>query len=243
MTMLTTEQRSSQSAVTVYCGSSLGRHPAYRNAAISLGEAIARAGRRLVYGGGSKGLMGIVSDAALRNGAAVTGIVPFAMVRSGGEKEQVGSAVKIMLDEKGRDKVETIIVDSMHERKVEMARRSGAFVGLPGGYGTFEEVFEVITWTQLGIHSKPVILLNVLSYYEPLRQLVQAGVDEGFIKRENQGLVIFVNGPENHDEHETFNWGEAALEAIENWKPDAHAMFDWAVQRNGVMAKDGLSAS
>jgi len=124
------------------------------------------------------------------------------------------------LDEKRRGQIETIIVDSMHERKVEMAKRVGAFVGLPGGFGTFEEILEVITWTQLNIHNKPVILLNVLSFYNPLRELIRNGIREGFIKPQNEQLCVFVDGPADHKDHESFDWGQAAVDAIDTWQYD-----------------------
>ncbi|KAL1681189.1 hypothetical protein EV122DRAFT_195899, partial [Schizophyllum commune] len=176
-------------AVAVYCASSSGTEPAYIHAAESLGAAIAVAGRPLVYGGGSKGLMGTVSGAVLSGKGKVTGVVPYAMVAAGGEGEKSASKYTVELNEKGREEVETIVVNSMHDRKVEMARRAEVFFGLPGGFGTFEEVMEVSTWTQLGIHRKPVILLNVLGYYDPLRQMIKNGISAGFIQPYNESII------------------------------------------------------
>ncbi|KAG1882903.1 hypothetical protein F4604DRAFT_1739444 [Suillus subluteus] len=216
---------SNSSAVAVYCAASLGKQNAFQLAALSLGHALAEAKRPLVYGGGNMGLMGIVSGAVADEGGQVTGIIPYAIHAAGGEKDKGNGIAKTesvaeVLDEDRRVHIETIIVDSMHERKIEMAKRVGAFVGLPGGYGTFEEILEVITWNQLNIHNKPVILLNVLSYYNPLRELIRNGVREGFIQPHNEKLCVFVDGPTDHKDHESFNWGQAALDAIAAWQHD-----------------------
>lgn len=147
----------SNKAIAVYCGSKVGNQPAFVHAAKSLGKAMAQSQRPLVYGGGQKGIMGAISKAVAENGGKVTGIVPFAMVAGGGEGSKSDPATPLVVVPNGsgkNDQVETIIVESMHERKVEMARRVGGFVALPGGYGTFEEVLEVSTWTQIGIHRK-----------------------------------------------------------------------------------------
>ncbi|KZT20267.1 hypothetical protein NEOLEDRAFT_1140975 [Neolentinus lepideus HHB14362 ss-1] len=221
--------------VAVYCASSLGTQKAYQEAAMSLGRALAAAKRPLVYGGGSKGIMGIVSGAVLEGGGQVTGVVPYAMIAAGGEEDKTGKgdakdyAVYVTLNERGREQVDTVIVNSMHERKVEMAKRSAGFIALPGGFGTFEEIMEVTTWTQLGIHNKPVVCLNVLSYWDPLRALLQNGVREGFIPEKNESLITFVDGPANSEEHLTFDWGKAALEALDGWNREERAgMFDWS---------------
>jgi len=229
---------SSSTAVAVYCGSSLGTEKAFSSAAISLGHAIADARRPLVYGGGSKGIMGVVSGAVLERGGEVTGVVPYAMVAAGGELDKGEASLAVDLEEAGREKIENIVVDSMHERKVEMAERVAGFFGLPGGFGTFEEVLEVTTWTQLGIHNKPVVLLNVLSFFEPLRQLINNGITYGFIKPASKDLIIFVDGPSSHAEHETFNWGEAALQVLDGWQRDAYSgLFDWTARKGGKHTK------
>lgn len=226
-------------AVAVYCASSLGDNPAFSRAAASVGHALAAAGRPLVYGGGSKGIMGVVSGAVLEKGGKVTGVIPYAMVAAGGEAEQMKSskeakAALVALDERGRENVKTIVVDSMHERKTEMAKRSCAFVTLPGGYGTFEELLEVVTWCQIGIHSKPILVINVNNFYNPLRQLIQNGVSEGFIRPKNQHLIRYVDGPEDLSLHETFDWGKATLDALDNWQAvDAVVFYDWTKRRSG----------
>ncbi|KAJ3552945.1 hypothetical protein NP233_g12759 [Leucocoprinus birnbaumii] len=227
-------------AVAVYCGSSMGRQDAYVAAAKSVGKAIALQKRRLVYGGGSKGIMGVVSGAVLENGGKVTGVVPHAMVVSGGEKSKLEEEESkgVDLEEEERKKVETIVVQSMHERKVEMAKRVDGFIGLPGGFGTFEEVLEVTTWTQLGIHDKPVVLCNVLGFWDPLRQLIRHSIKEGFIRNTSEGLVIFVDGPANADEHIDFDWGSATLAAIDQWSLGHNSpLFDWAQKMNGATDK------
>ncbi|KAG7086541.1 hypothetical protein E1B28_002492 [Marasmius oreades] len=237
----------STNAVTVYCGSSTGSEPTYIKAATSLGSALAKANRRLVYGGGEKGLMGAVSGAVIAGGGTVTGVIPHAMLAAGGEQDKVrppdgqavdkpGKFVSVVL-EPDTEQLQTIVVPSMHERKVEMARRSCGFIGLPGGYGTFEEVLEAVTWTQLGIHDKPVVLINVLSFYDPLRDLVNSAVNAGFIQHFNKSLIIFVDGPASREEHQTFDWGTAALDALESWHQSRHGMpkgfFDWTQTQNG----------
>ncbi|KAG6334885.1 hypothetical protein ID866_4209 [Astraeus odoratus] len=216
---------SSSRAVAVYCAASLGKQKAFQAAALSVGSALAADDRTLIYGGGSSGIMGVVSGAAAKVDGKVTGIIPYAIFAAGGEKDKgngrpTATKVSDVLDEKQRGEIETVVVNSMHERKVEMAKRVGAFVGLPGGFGTFEEILEVVTWTQLNIHNKPVVLLNVLAYYNPLRELIKNGIREGFIQPQNEHLIVFVDGPADHKDHETFDWGKAAIEAINSWQPE-----------------------
>ncbi|KAF9228749.1 hypothetical protein BS17DRAFT_772446 [Gyrodon lividus] len=217
---------SNSRSVAVYCAASFGYQKAFQQAALSLAHALVAANRPLVYGGGNSGIMGIVSGAvANSDGGKVTGIIPYAILAAGGEKDKGNgqprsNSIAEALDEKRNGEMETIVVDSMHERKIQMAKRVGAFVGLPGGFGTFEEILEVITWNQLNIHNKPVIILNVLSYYNTLRDLIKNGVREGFIRPQNEKLVIFVDGPADHKEHENFDWGQAALDAIGAWEHD-----------------------
>lgn len=221
------------SSVTVYCGSSFGRQKAYQCAAYSLGKALASARRQLVYGGGSLGIMGIVSGAVLCAGGDVVAVSPRAMIAAeGGEEHASGddsTPVLVDMREDGRERVELVVVDSMHERKVEMARRSCGFIGLPGGYGTLEEVFEATTWTQIGIHSKPVILANVLGYFEPVRALIQNGIRDGFIQPAAVNLIKFVDGPSDRSLQESFDWGKALLEELDSWKgdPSYSLKFDW----------------
>ncbi|KAI0831700.1 hypothetical protein BC628DRAFT_1407337 [Trametes gibbosa] len=240
--MTVNSQKLESRAVAVFCGSSTGREPAFAAAAKSLGKAIAEASRPLVYGGGSAGTMGIVSGAALEGGGDVLGVIPFAMVAAGGEVEQTKDVHKphIQLKEKGREKV---VVNSLHERKAEMAKRSCAFIGLPGGYGTFEEVLEVVCWSQVGIHNKPVIVLNVRGFYEPLRELIRNGVREGFIVEKNEHLVRFVDGPAERAEHEAFDWGTAAMATLDEWQAvGASHFYNWHLRKDGK-EEDTLGAT
>lgn len=212
-------------AVAVYCGASPGTEPAFHHAADSLGKALATLGRPLIYGGGSRGIMGIISSTVLSHGGSVTGIVPAAMLRAGGEGDPATGG-HIDLVEEGNKKVDSVVVHSMHERKVEMARRASGFIGLPGGFGTFEEILEAVAWTQLGIHAKPVVIINVLGFYDPLRALIQGSIASGFIKPINEGLVIFIDGPPGIEPTE-FDWGTAALTALDAWTPPGPGIFSW----------------
>jgi len=153
-------------SICVYCGSRPGESAAYAAAAQAIGEAIARRGWQLVYGGGRAGLMGMVADAALRGGAPVVGVIPRSLM-----EREVGH----------RGLTELHVVETMHERKLMMAERSDAFVALPGGIGTFEELFEVWSWRQLGYHDKPLALLNVGGYYDTLLAFLATTVTQGFV--------------------------------------------------------------
>ncbi|KAF8579475.1 hypothetical protein K439DRAFT_1394619 [Ramaria rubella] len=238
-------------AVAVFCGSRPGNEPAFTHAARSVGVAIARSGTGFVYGGGSKGIMGTASGAALEAGAKVTGVVPYAMVKDGKEVHKASNETNgkedkyVLLHERGREQVETIVVHSMHERKVEMSKRVRGFIGLPGGFGTFEELLEVTTWSQIGMHEKPVVILNVLGFYNPLRELIQSGVRLGFIQPEGEGLVIFIDGPSDLSTHEYFDWGSPALSAIASWRaPAKQYAFDWTKQlADGPEKHTALDAS
>jgi len=161
--------------ICVFCGSRPGVRPAYRAAAEAVGGLLAERGIELVYGGGNVGLMGIVADACLAAGGRVVGVIPRALL-----EWEVGH--------EGLTRLE--VVDSMHTRKARMAELADGFIALPGGLGTFEELFEILTWAQLGFHSKPVGLLNVDAYYQPLVQMMERGVSEGFMKAENRGLLL-----------------------------------------------------
>ncbi|KAF5373174.1 hypothetical protein D9758_001549 [Tetrapyrgos nigripes] len=219
------------SAIAVYCGASFGKDIAYEKGAASVGKALARSNRQLIYGGGFSGLMGATAKAALANGGKIIGITPYAMVNfAGGEgskctgsecngSDSLKSRSELLNEEaySNSNQIENIYVQSMHERKVEMAKRACGFIGLPGGFGTFEEVVEVTTWTQIGIHNKPIVLLNILSFYNPLRLLIKTSIEAGFIGEEYEDIVVFVDGPENRAEHEEFDWGGAALRALDRW--------------------------
>jgi uncharacterized protein (TIGR00730 family) len=155
--------------ICVYCGSGTGARPAYSEAARTLGSAMARAGVRLVYGGGSVGLMGVVARAALDAGGAVTGIIP----------RFLQSQERLM-----EDLTETVITEDMHQRKMLMFERADAFVALPGGIGTLEELVEQMTWVQLGRHEKPVLLLNIEGFWDSLIALLGHMRQEHFIRAE-----------------------------------------------------------
>ncbi|PON90432.1 Cytokinin riboside 5'-monophosphate phosphoribohydrolase [Trema orientale] len=161
--------------VCVFCGSSSGRRDCYRDAALELGQELVSRKLDLVYGGGSIGLMGLVSQEVHRGGGHVLGIIPKTLMR----KEITGETIG-----------EVRAVADMHQRKAEMARHSDCFVALPGGYGTLEELLEVITWAQLGIHDKPVGLLNVEGYYNYLLTFIDQAVDDGFISPSQRNIVV-----------------------------------------------------
>ncbi len=166
--------------ICVFCGSSNGRRPAFARAARQFGAALAEEGLGLVYGGGSIGLMGVVADAALAGGSPVVGVIPRALARR-------------EIAHHGLTRLE--VVPSMHARKARMARLSDAFVALPGGIGTLEELFEVLTWGYLGIHAKPVGLLDVGGYWQPLVRLLDHAVDEGFLRPAHRKLVVIDRSP------------------------------------------------
>ncbi|MCU0551060.1 MAG: TIGR00730 family Rossman fold protein [Leptolyngbya sp. Prado105] len=168
-------------SVCVFCGSSLGRNPAYTQSAVQLGSAIAHRNMRLVYGGGNVGLMGIVADAALAAGGEVFGVIPEFLVT----KE---------LAHQGLTKLETVV--SMHDRKARMAELSDAFIALPGGYGTLEEFCEVLTWAQLGLHQKPHGLLNIANYYDPLLQFFDQAVTEKLVRPVHRAFILEATEPE-----------------------------------------------
>ena len=161
-------------SVCVYCASSIGADPRLRTAAAAVGRAVAGRGLELVYGGGRVGLMGAMADAALAAGGRVVGVIPeFLKAR---EVHHTGVS-------------ELLVVGSMHDRKSLMASRSDAFLALPGGFGTFEEVFEVITWTQLDLQRKPVGLLNVAGFYDGLIAFIDQAVATGLIREEHRAIL------------------------------------------------------
>jgi uncharacterized protein (TIGR00730 family) len=154
-------------AVCVYCGSATGARPVYAEAARAFGRALVDHGLTLVYGGGRVGLMGLIADEVLAAGGRAIGVIPELLLA-----KEVGHT----------DLTELIVVPDMHERKKKMADLADAFVALPGGVGTFEEFFEVYTWAQLGYHQKPVGLLDVNGYYDPLMTMLRHTVEEGFMR-------------------------------------------------------------
>jgi hypothetical protein len=169
------EETNPLSAVAVFCGSSTGARSAYREAAAELGEALAARGIELVYGGGNVGLMGVLADAALSAGGRVTGVMPQHLV----DREVAHHGLS-----------ELKVVADMHERKAMMAARSDAFIALPGGPGTMEEFFEAWVWRQLGLHGKPIGLLNVEGYYDPLDGFFTQIITEGFMSPDYRKMIV-----------------------------------------------------
>lgn len=167
-------------SICVYCGSQPGRDPAYIAAGRALGKSIAAHGLRLVYGGGTKGIMGAVASGVLSNGGQVTGIIPEFLVDMEATRHSLGQ-----LDE-------LIVTQDMHERKHAMFERADAFVTLPGGIGTLEEIVEIMTWAQLGRHEKPIAFANIGGFWNPMLELVRHMREQGFIHRGHlvQPLVI-----------------------------------------------------
>jgi uncharacterized protein (TIGR00730 family) len=167
--------------ICVFCGSNAGARPAYREAAQTVGRLLCRRGIELVYGGGHVGLMGIVADACLSEGGRVIGVIPQALA----DKEVAHAGL-----------TELRIVKSMHERKSVMAELSDAFLALPGGYGTWEELFEVLTWSQLGIQRKACAMLNVDGYYDPLLEMADKALSDGFLRGVHRDLLLSDVDPE-----------------------------------------------
>ncbi|KAL8171050.1 hypothetical protein V2J09_022854 [Rumex salicifolius] len=169
------ERRGIFKRICVFCGSNSGHRQVFSDAAADLGNELVERKMNLVYGGGSVGLMGLISQKVYDGGCHVLGVIPRALMPIEISGEPVGD-VRVVAD--------------MHERKAIMAEESEAFIALPGGYGTMEELLEMITWSQLGIHKKPVGLLNVDGYYNSLLQLFDNGVKEGFIKPNARHIVV-----------------------------------------------------
>lgn len=180
--------------VCVFAGSSAGNQPEYQVVARQLGEALAARGLGLVYGGAHVGLMGAVADAALTSRAAVIGVIPAALVA----KEIAHQGL-----------TELRVVASMHERKALMADLADAFIALPGGWGTLEEFFEVLTWGQLGLHRKPCGLLNVHGYFDRLLSFLEHSFEEGFVRREYRSMIAVADSP------------GALLDALASYAPPA----------------------
>ncbi|KAJ1936775.1 hypothetical protein FBU59_004950 [Linderina macrospora] len=190
----------STNLVCVFCASHDSPDATYNEAANNLGELLAKASYGLVYGGGGRGLMGRVARSVADNKGDVLGIIPRALTRLEG------------CSEVGR----TITVDSMHERKSLMNEHAMAFISLPGGFGTMEELLEITTWSQLSIHSKPVIVLNTNGFYNALREFIDKAVEAGFVQKENRDIIMFVDTPEE------------AVRAIKEYKaPNSRYGLNW----------------
>ena len=162
-------------SICVFCGSSSGSKPIYSEMAAAMGALIAQQGMTLVYGGGSIGLMGALARAAESHGAPVISIIPESLL----PKEVAGDSIG-----------ELIVCDTMLERKAIMAEKSDAFIAMPGGYGTLDEIFEMVTWTQLGIHAKPLGFLNVAGFFNPMLTTLDQIVADGFIRPSHRGLIV-----------------------------------------------------
>lgn len=178
--------------VCVFCGSNTGSDPAYVEAAQALGQLFARKGIALVYGGGSVGLMGVLADAVLAAGGEAIGVIPQALWA-----REVGH----------RGLTDLRIVETMHERKAMMADLADAFIALPGGLGTLEEIFEVWTWAQLGLHQKPLGFLDVNGFYAPLMEFIDRAVRSRFVRDEHRAIAMIARDP------------EALLKRFESWQP------------------------
>ena len=178
--------------ITVFCGSNSGFRHDYRQAAETLARLFVQNDIRLIYGGGNVGLMGIIADEVMRRGGEVIGIIPDSL-----DRKEVGH----------RGITELRVVESMHERKAQMAELADGFIAMPGGIGTFEEFFEILTWAQLGFHDKPCAVLNIAGYYDGLLALCDNAVSEGFLRPAHRQLILEDSDP------------ETLLEKMRNLKP------------------------
>jgi hypothetical protein len=167
-------------SICIFCGSSLGADPAFAEGARAMGREIAHRGLTLVYGGGSVGLMGVVADAALDAGGAVHGVIPRSL-----EVKEVGH--------KGLTRKD--VVDTMHERKARMAELSDAFIAMPGGIGTYEEIFEIWTWAQLGIHHKPLGFYNIEGFYDGLLAFLDKATEQAYLRPQHRHLALVGETP------------------------------------------------
>lgn len=179
-------------SITVFCGSNSGFRTEYAEAAKNLARCFVEQNIQLVYGGGNVGLMGIIADEVMGAGGAVVGIIPDSL-----DQKEVGH----------RGITELRVVESMHERKAQMAELADGFIAMPGGIGTFEEFFEILTWAQLGFHDKPCAILNIAGYYDGLLALCDNAVSEGFLRPAHRQLILEASDP------------ETLLEKMRNLKP------------------------
>ena len=167
-------------AICVFCGSSSGKGDTFRDAASELGALLARQNRTLVYGGAHVGTMGALADACLRAHGRVIGVMPQRLV----DREVAHAGL-----------TELFVVDTMHTRKAKMADLADAFIALPGGFGTYDELFEILTWAQIGMHQKPIGLLNIGGFYTPLLVFLQASVDAGFVQPRHLAMLQVADSP------------------------------------------------
>lgn len=188
----------SERRVCVYCGSNPGNDPRYAEATVALAQVLVASGHGVVYGGASVGLMGLVADTALAAGGEVIGVIPDDLVR---KEIAHGGLTRLH------------VVDTMTERKALMADLSDAFVALPGGYGTLDELFEVLTWSQLGVHAKPAGLLDVAGYWAGLTRFLDHAVDEGFLRPQHRSMLLVDDDPAR------------LLDRLATWEPPAVAKW------------------
>jgi uncharacterized protein (TIGR00730 family) len=194
-----------EKAVCVFCGSGSGNNPVYTEHAQQLGKLFIERNWGLVYGGGTRGIMGALAKSIASSGGSVEGIIPRALIK----REQDNPEESVYGN--------TTVVGDMHTRKRMMGQRADAFVALAGGYGTAEELFEVITWNQLGIHSRPIVLLNTNGFYNGLIAWIDQAVKEGFISQGNRNIVIAVDSPEK------------CIDAIVSYEvPEGRFDLDWS---------------
>lgn len=189
--------------ICVFCGSSDGVHPQYLKQARQMGQALANRGMALVFGGGKTGLMGAVADGALEAGGVVHGVI-------------VASMNTPALAHAGLHSLQ--VTQTMQQRKWKMYEMADGFIALPGGYGTFDELFETITWAQIGVHQKPIGLLNIRDYFDPLWKMIKYAEQEGFIYPEHTDMLCLAEQPED------------LLECMLNHKPDDDAVKRWMRQ-------------
>ena len=179
-------------ALTVFCGANTGADPKYTQVARQMGELLVQENITLVYGGGKVGLMGVIADAVLANGGKVIGVIPHFLAHK--EVEHTGVT-------------EMFYTETMHERKMKMFEISDGAIAMPGGFGTLDELFELCTWAQLGLHEKPLGLLNILSFYDSLIEFLGRAVTDEFLKQENRGLILDAREPKE------------LLEKMRNYQP------------------------
>ncbi|PIA13901.1 hypothetical protein COEREDRAFT_83183 [Coemansia reversa NRRL 1564] len=192
MTTTATNNSKSDNLACVFCASSDGNNPIYAEAARELGSELVKGGYGLVYGGGTWGLMGHLARSVHEAKGKVLGVMPRALTNLEGYDDNLG---------------EMVLVDNMHERKSKMEKHASAFIALPGGFGTFEELLEIITWSTLSIHRKPIIVLDTNGYYSALKDMITKAVDAGFIASDKKNVVVFCNTPAE------------AVAAIKNYTP------------------------
>lgn len=179
-------------AICVFCGSSIGALDSYRDQAVQLGKEFAKRHIRLVYGGGKVGLMGVIADSVLEADGEVVGIIPESL---------------LLKEVEHRGLTELIITQSMHERKARMESAADGFIALPGGFGTFDELCEILTWAQLGLHAKPVGILNTHGFFDQLTSFLDFVTDQGFIRPEHRSLLLSAPEP------------GALLDRLAAWEP------------------------